>query len=395
MTAESFASGSAPSRALTVTPLWPRSRRTATGLTALIVLQTVLMFWATQRAFFFQDDYSYFVLAQERPFARYLLTPLFGLYPAPGARFVSFVLQKVTPLNLVVAQIVLDAFLIGTTIFLWQLVSTIAGSDRWWTVLLLVPFALSITLVVFPTWSALLPILPALLFAVAAISFWLRSYVDPRSVMWLGLTVAAIAAAGTFYMKFLLIPCYLLLLRVLVLPRLIGLPARIGDLWRERWRWVAVAAPPAVFLVGFVASGLAGRSAVSGSRPYLAYLVAAWFRAFVPATFLNARPNGTGPAIPGWVVVAAGQVLFFGIVAATWRRSAVALHGWAVFVLVFALNAAMVGTQRIATFGVDVAYALRYTRRPPCSCPWRWRWGSGRARSDGRSLRGNGVADRT
>ena len=277
--------------------LWPRRRSTAAALVALLLLQAILFFAVTRHSFFFLDDYIYFNDAQQQHFLlRYLLTPVLHVYPAPGDRLASLLLQRFAPLNFTVARVVLIVFLAGTTVLLRQLVSTFARSDRWWTVALVVPFALSLTLVTpMSWWSSGLPVIPALFFTVVALSAWLRSYTAEESAQWTWVWVAtiAVAAAGAFYLKFVLIPIYLLFLRLMIFPRLLGLPGGIRDLWRglwkERMRWAALVAPPAAFVAVFVLSGLAGRSASGGSRPYLDYLTTAWFRAFIPASFMNAR----------------------------------------------------------------------------------------------------------
>lgn len=342
--------------------VWPRLRSTAGALLALVVLQSGLFFVLTQRSFFFHDDFNYFKLAQERHLLHYLLTPILGVYPAPGDRLASFALQRFAPMNFVVARAFLLLVLAGTTIVLWQLVRTLARSDRWWTVVLVVPFALSLTLVLpIAWWSAGLPIVPALFFTAVALSAWMRSYEDPADAFWIGVAVVAVAAAGAFYIKFLLIPFYLLLFRLLILPRLIDVPGGIRGLWQERMRWIALAVPPAAFLAVFLLSGLAGRSAVEGSRPYVEYFATAWFRAFIPASLLNARLDPSTPSVLAWLLVFGSQLLFWGLVLATWRRSSLALRGWALFGCVFVLNAAIVGAVRLAAFGVDeIAYALRY-----------------------------------
>lgn len=360
--------------------LWPRRRSTAAALVALLLLQAILFFAVTRHSFFFLDDYIYFNDAQQQHFLlRYLLTPVLHVYPAPGDRLASLLLQRFAPLNFTVARVVLIVFLAGTTVLLRQLVSTFARSDRWWTVALVVPFALSLTLVTpMSWWSSGLPVIPALFFTVVALSAWLRSYTAEESAQWTWVWVAtiAVAAAGAFYLKFVLIPIYLLFLRLIIFPRLLGLPGGIRDLWRglwkERMRWAALVAPPAAFVAVFVLSGLAGRSASGGSRPYLDYLTTAWFRAFIPASFMNARvasipasfvnarAGGSSPSASPWVIIVCSQVLFWGVVVATWRRSSLALRGWALLLFVFVVNVAMVGTDRLPFFGVEIAYALRY-----------------------------------
>jgi hypothetical protein len=342
-------------------PVWPRSRATVGALIALILVQAILFIAVTNRSFFFADDFNYFKLAQERHLLHYLATPILGVYPAPGDRLMSFLLQEFLPLNFTAARSGLMVFLAGTTILLRQLVATLARSEEWWTVAILAPFALSLTLVLpMSWWSAGLPIIPALFFTVVAFSAWLRSYAEPHRTLWLGVAVVAVAAAGAFYIKFLLIPIYLLFFRIAILPRLVDVPGGLRHLWDERIRWIALAAPPAAFVAVYVLSGLAGRSATGGSRPYLEYFATAWFGALIPASFMNARIEGTGPSIPPWVIVIMGQVIFWAVVGVTWRRSALALRAWALFVFVFAVNAAVVGTVRLPAFGVQIAHELRY-----------------------------------
>jgi hypothetical protein len=330
---------------------------------ALIVLQAAVFYTVTQPAFFATDDYAHFRLAQERHFLYFLVTPILGVYPAPGHRLMTFLLHELFPLNFAAARIFFLIVLAATTVILGQLVRTFARSGAWWTVALLAPFALSLTLLS-PMWwwSNGLPIFPLLFFTAVALSSFLKSYTDPRTTLWLGVTVIAIAAAGAFYIKFLLIPFYLLLFRLWILPRLLDLSGGIRALWEERTRWIAFAVPPAAYLAVFVFSGLAGRTVTSGERPFLEFFAAAWFHALVPASFLNAEVDpSTRFSIASWVVVIASQLVFLGLVAATLKRTSLALRGWAIFVVVFAVNAAMVGASRLASFGVlEIAYPLRY-----------------------------------
>jgi hypothetical protein len=349
----------AQSRAATF-PIWPRERSTAAALSVLVVCQMVSFFVVTDRAFFVGEDYYNFQLARETSFLRYLATPLLHVYPAPGHRLVTFVFQRLFPLDYTVSRLFLLVVLAATTIILAQLVRTFARSEEWWTVPLLVPFALSETLVsAVWWWSNGLPVIPALFFTALALSAWLRSYTTPHRRFWIGVTVAAIAAAGGFYMKFLLIPVYLLFMRAMIFPRLFTVPSDLRSLWSERARWIAVAAPPALFLVVFVLSGLAGRTAVPGDRPYLSYFATAWFKAFVPVAFLNAQLEGSTSSAAR-VIIIASQGLFWFAVAATCVRSSLAVRGWALFVLAFFTNTAMVGTLRLATHGLAIAYWVRY-----------------------------------
>jgi hypothetical protein len=341
-------------------PLWPRRWSTAAALAGLIALQVALFLTATQRSFFAHEDIYNFALADERSFLHYLATPIIHTYPAPGNRLLFFVAYKLFSLNYLAARLLLLALLAATTVLLGHFVRTLARSDEWWTVALLTPFALSLSLVSpVNLWSNGVPVFPTLLFTVVALSAWIRSYGESNRTFWIGVTVTAIAATTGFYLKFLLIPAYLLFFRLAILPRLVNMPRGIRPLWQERNRWLAVAAPPALFLTVFVVSGLAARSYVPGDRPLLAFLETAWVRVVIPILMLNVPLDPT-PSTASWVIVVCSQVLFWGLVWATWRRSPLAFHGWALFILAFLLNMIMVGAVRLAGHDVTLAYWLRY-----------------------------------
>jgi hypothetical protein len=341
--------------------IWPRRRSTAVALTALVAVQAGVFFAATQQSFFTHEDFYHFALAGERHFLYYLVTPIIHTYPAPGHRLLFFLLHELFPLNYVAARIILLAMLAATTVLLGSFVRTLARSEQWWTVALLAPFALSLTLVgPVNLWSNGVPVIPALLFTVVALIAWTQSYTGSRPAWWVGVTVVAIAAAGTFYTKFLLIPMYLAFFRVVLFPRLLGVPADVRTLWSERVRWVAVCTPPALFLAVYILSGLAARSYIPGERPYLEYLVTAWFGAFVPISMLNVPLEASTPSAARWAVVVTSQLVFWTVVAATWRRSSLALRGWALLLLVFVTHLVMVGSARLPGFGVSIAYWLRY-----------------------------------
>lgn len=341
-------------------PIWPRTWKTAIALLCLLAVQIALFLAATQRSFFAHEDLYNFALAEERSFLHYLATPIIHTYPAPGNRLLFFVAYKLFSLNYLAARLLLLALLAATTVLLGHLVRTLARSDEWWTVALLTPFALSLTLVgPVNLWSNGVPVFPTLLFTVVALSAWIRSYGRSNRTFWVGVTVMAIAATTGFYMKFLLIPVYLLFFRLAILPRLLDLPGGIRALWQERNRWLAVAAPPALFLTVYVVSGLAVRTYVPGDRPLLPFLETAWIRVVIPILMLNVPLDPT-PSTASWVIVVCSQVLFWSLVWATWRRSPLAFHGWALFMLAFLLNMVMVGAIRLAGHDVTLAYWLRY-----------------------------------
>ena len=341
--------------------VWPRRRSTAAALIGLITLQVCVLFAVTQRSFFIADDYYHFKLAQERSLLHYVATPIVHTYPAPGHRLLFFAFHQFFPMNYVAARVVLLAFLAAATVLLAQFVRMLARTDEWWTTALLTPFALSLAFVsVVDWWSAGVPVIPALFFTTAALVAWFRSYVHPKPSHWLAVAIVAMAAASGFYLKFLLIPFYFLVLRLAIFPRVLGLRGGVQPLWEERRRWLAVAAFPALFLAVYVLSGLAGRSYVPGERSYLAYLATGWFEVFVPLALLNTPVGPSTSVTATWIVVVCSQLVFWAVVWVTWRRTSLALYGWALVVFVFAVNLLMIGSVRLPAYGVAIAYPLRY-----------------------------------
>jgi hypothetical protein len=116
---------------------------------------------------------------------------------------------------------------------------------------------------------------------------------------------------------------------------------------------------PVVFVIVFVASGLHS-SGVDSAGPYAEYLASAWFGGFIPASMLNARLTGDEPALLYWTVVIAAQLIFWTIAVSTARRSTLAARGWGLFLLPSVTTVAMVAPYRLQTFGVGLAYGLRY-----------------------------------
>jgi hypothetical protein len=192
-----------------------------------------------------------------------------------------------------------------------------------------------------------------------ALATWLRSYLEPRAGRWIIVSVAALNVAGLFSIKFLLIPLYFLIIRLWILPRVADVRGGLRAVWAERYRWLALAVGPVVFVMVFVVSGLYP-SGVGAAGPYAEYLAIAWFGGFIPASMLNARLTGEQPALLYWTVVIAAQIIFWSVAVSTARRSPLAARGWGLFLLAFVTNVAMVAPYRLQTFGLGLAYELRY-----------------------------------
>jgi hypothetical protein len=141
----------------------------------------------------------------------------------------------------------------------------------------------------------------------------------------------------------LLVPLYLVLIDGLLLRR------------RPTWALLAFLVPIAIYVWNYEA----GYAALAGGRPPLAlvahYVWTAWYRGVAPALTgvyvgLDERTLAIAVAILVQLVV----------VAVAWRTRA-AWHAWAFALIVFVVNAAMIGFGRLESFGFErVAWDPRY-----------------------------------
>src|SRR4051794_5700375 len=280
-------------------------------------------------SFFSGDDWLHLVKADAATSLDpgYLAMPVFIHY-APGLRAGYWALEHVAPLSWSVALGALLVLLAGSLLLFHRITVELFGERRVNHFALLL-FGSSVTLVTSFLWFADgLHKLPSTFLTLLAILAWLR-HRRTGSKAQLAVAVAAVSLGLLFYVKVLLVPLYLVLIDGLLLRR------------RPSWALLAFVAPIAIYVWNYEA----GYAALAGGRPPLAmvahYVWTAWYR-------------GVAPALTGIYVgldertlaIAVAVVVQLVVVAIAWRTRA-ACHAWAFALIVFVVNAAMIGFGRL------------------------------------------------
>jgi hypothetical protein len=342
-----------------------------------IALQGVL----ASGSFFTGDDWLHIVRAHDLvasgglPDVHYLGTVVFIHY-APGLRLGYWALEKLAPLDWAAGQVALLALLAGSILLLNRIFRQLFGERRS-NLLLLLLFATSILLVTSFLWFADgLHKLPSTFLSLLAIDTYLV-YWRTRSKAALAVSVAAVSLGSLFYVKALLVPLYLVLIRVLFLE---GQPRRfVRTLWAERYTWLAFVPTGVIYLWNYEAN----YADTSGPAPSLhllgSYLWVNWFKGVTPA--LVGVEIGPQAARSGVVFATVAQLVLIAVVGYSVYRKRSAWRAWVFWGVCFSVNAALVGLGRLATMGVDrVGKELRYDTEMswllPLALGFAFSWGS-------------------
>jgi hypothetical protein len=342
-----LASGAA--KPLRLRPLLP----TAAVIAACVAFQAAL----ASGSFFTGDDWLHLVTARgaDSPDAAYLASPVFIHY-APGLKLGYWALEAFAPLDWGLALAGLLVLFAGS-LFLFHRICVQLFGDRRSNLVPLLMFGSSVVLVTSFLWFADgLHKLPSTFLSLLAVYAYLRHQKE-RSRIALAVSVAAVALGLLFYVKAILVPLYLVLIRLLFLETKERNPAR--TLWRERWTWLAFAPPIAIYLWNYAA----GYAELAGDRPPLGlvgeYVATAWFRGVAPA--LGGVYIGLDQRTLAIVIAVLAQLVFVAVVAASLRRNPRAWRAWAFALAVFVVNAGLIGFGRLESFGFErVAWDPRY-----------------------------------
>ncbi len=280
---------------------------------------------------------------------------VFG-HMVPGVRAVDWVFFHISPLNYQLALAFLVIVFGLASLTFWVLLRLLFRPAP---ALLLFLLAFQLTAAWMPGlmwWAGGIQMFPCVLGAVLAL-LGLVLYIQGRPLAGLVAVAVGYSVALSTYEKGLLIPVAVLLLTIAVLP-----PRR----WLSIW---PVAAVLAVITVGYMAVYVGGQysrpSTVPRQTLWLRYLWTAWADGFGSALlagpFRWAWLGNLGIADPpGWLVVA-GQLGVSAIVAAgIWLRGARSLLGWLFFAPLFLISAVLIGSGRLAIFGIGIAREYRY-----------------------------------
>lgn len=336
---------------------WRRLGIFRAALVAVVAVPVLAVAHFTSTSYFFFDDYIYLRQAQRQGLSLGFLFQPLNPHLSPGHRLVNWLLQSVSPLDFGVAQGLLLACFAGSVVLVYRILVELCRPG-FGPLLLTLLYATSIVHVgVIQWWNGGLLTLPAALLSLGCILAYLRFY-RTGSRLLLALSVAVFVIALFFYLKAVLVPLYLVLLRVLVLEPQRPLRASLASVARE-WRvWAAYLIPCAVYLAAFLSaywipSGAPSFDLVAG------YLDVAWVRVFAPSV-LGLRIFGEDSTAVEQVAIVAVQVAVVAVVVASLVRWRGAWRGWIFFAVAFVANALLVGLPRLQGWGAGIGYFPRY-----------------------------------
>jgi hypothetical protein len=306
----------------------------------IVLAQVGLVYAAARGSFFTWDDYPNFVFALDEGLSwRYLTRATVTIeHFTPGHRLGDWLLQTLAPLNFNAALAFLLVCLAASTVLLHRILARLSGG-AWWVLVPTATFGASVvTLTAVQWWAAGLHSLPTAVLSLLAIDAWLR-WSDQRRAGALALTVLAIILGSLFYVKAILVPLYLVLLRR---------PRRI-------WEWALLALPVALYLAAHVGFGYARGKALPPLSEAGAFLYLGWLRGVLPA-LVNVRAADTGTT-----AVVLAQAAFWALVAVSVWRDHRAWRGWRFLAAAFVANMAVHGWFRLNQLAADLlVYEYRY-----------------------------------
>src|SRR4051812_31604108 len=331
--------------------------RVALVLLLAIALQGVL----AAKSYFTGDDWIHIVRAHDLvasdglPDIHYLGKVVFIHY-APGLRLGYWGLERFAPLDWGAGLAGLLALFAGSLLLFSRILTALYGERRS-NLMLLLLFGTSILLVTSFLWFADgLHKLPSTFLSLLAIDAYL-TYWRTRSKTALALAVAAVSLGSLFYVKALLVPLYLVMIRLLFLEERPRRGLRV--LWEERWTWLAFVPTTAIYLWNYQANYAHTRGPGPSLHLLGDYLWVNWFRGVTPA-FAGVE-IGPQAARSGVLFATVAQVALIGVVAYSIHVKRSAWRAWLVWAVAFCVNATLVGLGRLATMGVDrVGKELRY-----------------------------------
>src|SRR3954451_11280212 len=323
-----------------------------------VTMQAIL----AAKSFFTGDDWLHIVRAHDLvasgglPGVDYLGKVVFIHY-APGLRLGYWSLEKFAPLDWAAGQAALLVLFAGSILLLHRIFRQLFGERRS-NLLLLLLFGTSILLVTSFLWFADgLHKLPSTFLSLLAIDAYL-TYWRTRSKLALALSVAAVALGSLFYVKVLLVPMYLVLIRLLFLEERPRRALRI--LWDERLAWLAYAPPLGLYLWNYLANYASTRPGPSPSLDLLgSYLWLNWFKGVTPA--LAGVEVGPHAARSGALFAVVVQLALICVISLSIHLKRSAWRAWVFWGIAFSANAALVGLGRLGTMGLErVGQELRY-----------------------------------
>jgi len=335
-------------------------------MVALVVASVAWVAHFTTSSYFFFDDYIYLRDAQRSGLSAPYLFRQLNVHVAPGYRAVDWAVQTLFPLDFGVAQTLLLLGFAASVILVHRLLVELFGPGRGPLVLAAIYATSLVQVGVIQWWSSGLQIVPSVLFSLLSMLAYLRFHQrgSRRALTW---SVATFVLGSLFYIKAVLVPLYLVTMRLFVLDPEVGFRDKLRSLRSEGRVWAAYVVPIALYLLLYLTVYWAPSKAASWSL-VVQYLHISWVRTFVPSVAGIYAPateavtgvpaGGSATAVQAGIVLA--QVLFLSAVAWSVYRRHAAWKAWAFLGVGFLLNALLVGLPRLRQWGVGTGYLLRY-----------------------------------
>lgn len=344
-------------RATHASSLRPPDRRLVLGLVAVEVLALAHLTWD---GFFVYDDYTLLRQAQRFGLSWRLLVAPLNIHLSPARSLFDWVLVRAGGLEYGLAQVFVLAWFAASVLVLHRLLVELFG-DGWWPLLLALLYGTSIVHVGTAQWWAAAALsLPCAVLTMLSVLAFVR-YHRGGGRRLLVLSALAFAGALLFYLKALLLPLYLVLLRVLVLDPDRSVRKSLAATAREWRTWCVYAVPFAVYVGAYLAwyPWVAGFPTLSDAAEFLRL---SWLRSFVP-NVVGFQLSKHGGSAGDRAAVVAAQLVLVGVAAWSMSRHRRAWRAWLFFALAFLANAAVVGVERLG-LGPEIAYSHRYWVEP-------------------------------
>jgi hypothetical protein len=331
---------------------------------ALVVALPGVTLWtlASRSYFAYEDFWQFVVTLHEGLTVHFLFLPAFQHF-GPGGHFIFWIVVRFFPMQFGPALGIVMLFYFGSVLVFQGILDTLFGR-RWATLAVTFLFATSLFWVESVDWFGCGVQRPsATLFTLLALYFYLRFAYSDRA-RWLVLSNVAYCAALAFFIQPILLPFYLVALRLFFLGSKSDyhILTAFRILWREARVWHGYAIESLLYLVYYFHRYYYS----SGPRPkavdVLDFLQLAWVRTLIPG-LLGFRPVQTLSGI-GLSKVLLANAIFVLLVVASFRYRPSAWRGWTFGVGSFLFVIWLSGGQRVGEFGIGVAYSQRYFLDP-------------------------------
>jgi hypothetical protein len=332
-----------------------RRQSTAVLFVPLVVAQIVTLSVLTHRSWFFVDDFLFLAQGREKRWSlSFLRLPLFEHF-SPVHRVLDLAFVRLFGLDWLAAHVILLA-LAASCIVAFALVARALLASRALALGLTAAYGTSLVFVRnVAWWTGGIHLFTATAFSLLTVLGYIRWF-DTGERRWAAFSLAAYGLALLCHEQAMLVPVFVLLLRVLVLSgwRI----RRLLDEWRL---WLGYGALTLLSVANFLATYYhpAGRPS---PLQIVKFLLISLFEGFLPSAFGMKVPEA--PMLSNEVSVVLAAVLAATVILISLRRSPRAVRAWAFFCCSFLVAVLPLGLGRIAISGAEVGRELRYMTAP-------------------------------